>query len=233
MIEEAPGPGLVIVAGGENTRLRPLADTVYKPFVAINGLSLVARHHMRAENAGVSPTIVVTDVRDPMASHLAGESSGRMLHTVIPGSVRDKIVECAARFPTWRPLLVALGDTLARVDLRALAGAPARLGTDSPVAAGRVRSRFGHLDLNGHLVTRFDEKPIGASVVNVGYMALGARALQHLAEIGDLAACLEWLARERELGVSEIVDDFVCVDDLSDLARAHEVLHTHDEQEQP
>lgn len=219
------GPqGLVILAGGENSRLRPLSSTIYKAFLPIHGVSLVARQVMRATMFGIPTIIVVTDEPDVLLLDSLVDTNAESSVDLLtqPGSMAIKILRVAEQFPAWRPMLICLGDTFAKVDLSKLFDAPAEEGVDSALCAVRYRIPYGVIDADAKHVRAFREKPLTQYLANTGYMALGDRALDHLRDKADLASTLEAIAEEGQLTLSEVVEECTMIDDLFDLARAHE-----------
>jgi glucose-1-phosphate cytidylyltransferase len=96
------------------------------------------------------------------------------------------------------------GDGLSDVDIRALIDFHAMQGRTATITAVKPPGRFGALDIDGHRITRFEEKPQGdGSWINGGFFVLEPEAidfidgdetiwertpLERLAQDGQLAA---------------------------------------------
>ena len=96
------------------------------------------------------------------------------------------------------------GDGLSNVDIRAQLAFHRQRGTLATVCAVQPPGRFGALDIDGHRITRFTEKPQGdGSWINGGFFVLSPQVidyitddqttwerepLERLAQEGDLAA---------------------------------------------
>lgn len=233
------GPAtMVVLAGGDNARLEALRGTIYKAFLPVHGMSLVARHVLRAAVFGVERVDVIVDEDDPALLRLAtatgpGRGSGlgpgcgagqpevRVL--VHAGSRVEKVLWWHRR-EGRAPVLVVFGDTLAPVDLDALWRRAHSCGADSAIGLARVRLPFGVVEVSGDSVTSFREKPVSGFLVNTGYMVLGPRALDHLRAGLALPRMLENLAGDGVLSSVTCTGPVVTVDSLEQLAMAHRVL---------
>ncbi len=94
------------------------------------------------------------------------------------------------------------GDGVADVDLAALIAFHRQQQTLATVTAIQPAGRFGALDMDGHKITAFEEKPKGdGSWINGGYFVLSPRVLNYIN--GDQttweAEPLQQLARDGEL----------------------------------
>jgi NDP-sugar pyrophosphorylase family protein len=244
--DPGPMPVLVLLAGGENARMESLRGTIYKGFLPIHGVSLVARHALRAHAFGIPSVDVIVDERDgvlgvlssPEVARGAGGSGGpagsggeapadipvRVL--VNPGSPAQKILWWYDRHgDTAMPVLVALGDTLAAVDYAALTKAARSGEFDSAIGLARVRLPFGEVRLTGDRVSAFVEKPVLTTIVHTGHMALGPGAMALLRSGATLPDMLGRLAeRGKLMGWTGGEEGMIHVDSLESLASAHRLL---------
>jgi len=73
------------------------------------------------------------------------------------------------------------GDAVANIDIRALVDFHRTQGTIATVTAVRPPARFGALEGDGNLVTRFTEKPAGGDAwINGGFFVLSPKALDYI-----------------------------------------------------
>jgi NDP-sugar pyrophosphorylase family protein len=222
---------MVVLAGGENARLEALRGTIYKGFLPVHGISLVARHVLRAAAFGIEAVDVVVDEYDPALSRLAspgcGSRSGcrtpRVRILVHAGSRTEKLLWWH-RSEGETPFLVVFGDTLAPVDLHALWRNATSGAADSAVGLAFARLPFGVVEVDGDRVRAFREKPASDFLVNTGYMVLGPAAVAYLGRCGTLAEALRVLAGEGLLSYQTCAGPVVVVDSIESLAVAHRVL---------
>jgi NDP-sugar pyrophosphorylase family protein len=222
-------PPLAILAGGLNTRMRSLRETVYKGFLPIEEASLVARHLLRATLFGVRDVVVITDEDDALVHRALADPPGGLdgrpgrptvRHEVCPGSLEVKLARAAELHGRPSRLLAVLGDTVAGVDLAALADAVDGRSTDAAMAVAPLRLPYGQvtLDPTGARITCFDEKPLLETVVYTGYLCLGRRPLAGLATT-DLARILADLADTGRLASIMSTTEMWALDTPADLAR--------------
>jgi hypothetical protein len=219
MTSEQPAT-LVVLAGGSNTRLGPLRGTLYKPFLPIHGLSLLARHLARAELAGIGKAIVFVDHYDPLAAMLLEQSHGDSIEVLlrcVPGSMEAKL-EAAATEVAQRPLVVVLGDSYALYDPCELHRRSGVVGTDSVLAVAPYRLPFGVIEADSERVERFSEKPTTSYLVATGQLGLGSLALEQIGTGRPLQDVLADLATRGQLASLELAPEFVTVDSLFDIA---------------
>lgn len=118
------------------------------------------------------------------------------------------------------PFLLTYGDGVSTVDLPALVDFHRAHGRLATVTAVRPPSRFGGLDFDGDLVTRFIEKPqIGEGWINGGFMVLEPAVLDYVQ--GDDSVLesdvLEQLADEGQLAAFRHDGFWQCMDTRREL----------------
>jgi NDP-sugar pyrophosphorylase family protein len=217
---------VVVLAGGENSRLEALSGTIFKPFLPLRRASLVARHLTRCALAGVDNVVVVSDCQDSLASQVVDAAKAavdtRMLVLAAhhSGTPAEKILLGAELVRSKGPLVVVLGDSFARYDPCELVRAATRDGADSAMAVADYRLPFGTVEETGGIATGFTEKPHTGYLVNTGHLALGPTALALLRQRYGLGEALAVLARERRLATVRVASDFVTIDSLEGIAAA-------------
>jgi len=94
------------------------------------------------------------------------------------------------------------GDGLSNVNVTRLVDFHRRNGTIATLTAAQPPGRFGALDVDGTLITSFEEKPRGdGSHINGGFFVLSPRAFDYIDDDDTVweRGPLERLARERQL----------------------------------
>jgi glucose-1-phosphate cytidylyltransferase len=72
------------------------------------------------------------------------------------------------------------GDGLADVNIRALVDFHNSTGTFATLTAAQPLGRYGAIDLEGHSVIRFREKPQGDAFINAGFLVLEPKVLEYI-----------------------------------------------------
>ena len=122
-----------------------------------------------------------------------------------------RYVECDGSF------CLTYGDGVSNVNIRQLIAFHQSHGKVATVTATRPPGRFGEIQTEGHLVTRFNEKPqMSSGFINGGFFVLDGRRIWKY--LGDSAATsferepLQQLAAENELVAFEHNDFFQPMD---------------------
>lgn len=220
---------VVLLAGGFGTRLAELTDTVPKPMVEIGGKPLLW-HIMKIYAAYGHREFMVAlgfkgeIIKDYFLSsqqkssgkiqYLHNEKSGR--NEDIPKDWAIQLVDtglqtgtggrlrCMAELVGNATFFMTYGDGVADVDVRDLLKFHKANGKLATVTAVRPPARFGLLNIDGDLVTKFVEKPsVGEGWINGGFFVLEPGVIDYieseevmferdplaqLAEDGELAA---------------------------------------------
>ncbi|MGD9703651.1 MAG: glucose-1-phosphate cytidylyltransferase [Acidimicrobiia bacterium] len=116
------------------------------------------------------------------------------------------------------PFMLTYGDGVADVDLEALVKFHESHGKLATVTAVHPTARFGQLQLDGELVSRFDEKPqMSEGWINGGYFVLEPGIFDHIPGDVDWAKePLESIATAGQLAAFKHEGFWQCMDTLRD-----------------
>jgi glucose-1-phosphate cytidylyltransferase len=132
----------------------------------------------------------------------------------------------AAEFPDTGTFCFTYGDGLSDVDIGAELAFHRECGTLATVCAVQPPGRFGALDLDGHRITRFMEKPQGdGSWINGGFFVLEPGVMRYIDDddtIWELGP-LEGLARDRQLSAYIHAGFWQPMDTLRDKVKLEEL----------
>ena len=118
------------------------------------------------------------------------------------------------------------GDGLSDIDIAGSIAFHRQRGTLATVCAVQPPGRFGALDMEGGLITRFQEKPLGdGSWINGGFFVLEPGVLGYLHGDGDIweREPMESLARSGQLSAFVHHGFWAPMDTLRDKARLEEL----------
>ena len=217
----------VLFAGGLGTRLSEETAAVPKPLIEIGGKPILW-HILKTYSAhGISDFIVCLGYKGYLIKEFF---ANYFLHTadVTFDCARGTMEVHDARAEPWRVTLVdtgqdtmtggrlkrvrnylgdeefclTYGDGVGDIDIGALVAFHRQHGRLATLTAVQPPGRFGVLDLDGHRVARFQEKPRGdASWINGGFFVLSPKVIDYID--GDATsweeAPLRNLARDGEL----------------------------------
>lgn len=171
---------VLILAGGEGKRLRPITQTIPKPLVPVGGLALLDRSIDTCVSHGVRDIFVsVNYLADKIAEHLEGLSRNNVNVTVLK---EDRPLGTAGPIglvetPLRDPLMVINGDLLHKVDISQMMDHFFSSDTDFLIG-GRLYDLsvpFGVLETDGASVTGITEKPSLSFPVSAGIYVVGEK----------------------------------------------------------
>jgi len=235
----------VILSGGLGTRLSEETQLRPKPMVEIGGLPILW-HIMKIYSAYGHNEFVVAlgykaemiksyflnfyHIRRDLSVHLAdgrldihdGDHEDWLIHLIDTGIP----TQTGGRLQRLRHLLkdetfmMTYGDGVADVDISKVLDFHRRHGRLATMTAVRPPARFGVLEFDGDLVTRFEEKPqIGEGWINGGFFVLEPGVLDYIdgPDTKFEYEPLERLAREGQLVAYRHDGFWQCMDTLRDV----------------
>jgi glucose-1-phosphate cytidylyltransferase len=206
---------VVILCGGQGTRLREETEFRPKPLVEIGGRpilwhimkilghqglkefvlclgykgNLIKEYFLNYEamNNDIEVRLGSSHAMKFLGSHDEQDYSVSLVDTG-PMSGTGTRVKRVSRFLDGPRFMVTYGDGLANVDVGALLAFHEKHRKLATITTTRVPGRFGVVDFgNEGQVTRFREKPTNDGWVSAGYMILEREALKY---IGDDDECM-------------------------------------------
>jgi glucose-1-phosphate cytidylyltransferase len=219
---------VVILAGGQGTRLAEETELRPKPMVEIGGRPILWHIMKHYAACGFTEFVVALgyrgeDIKRFFLDYLAlnGDLTVRVREEQVTRSTTEvddwtvHLVDTGqdtntggrvGRLRSWlgdEPFMLTYGDGVSNVDLRALLDTHQKSGMQATLTAVRPSSRFGGLSFEADGRVRFIEKPqIGEGWVSGGFMVLEPQVLDHIT--GDRTSLeqdvLEELSEQGVLG---------------------------------
>ena len=240
-----PNVKVVILAGGQGSRLAEETEVRPKPMVVIGGRPIlwhIMKHYARygfrefvvalgyrgedikkyfLDYLSISGDLTV-NVGERTVTRLDRESDDWLVHLVDTGldtNTGGRIGRLSDRLSDG-PFMLTYGDGVSDIDLPALLEFHRRCGRLATVSAVRPPSRFGGLLLGPDGEATFTEKPqIGEGWINGGFMVLEPDVLRYIA--GDRtsfeADVLEQLSDEGRLAAYPHSGFWQCMDTMRDV----------------
>jgi NDP-sugar pyrophosphorylase family protein len=221
----------LVLAGGRAERLGEAAGGLPKPLVPVAGRPLAAYMVGRLAAAGVTRVIVgcAAGQEKLFVESLSGlgtevEAIGEAEPLGRGGGLRHA---AASRHETG-PVYALNGDELVDVDLGGLLVQHRSTGAAATITVVPLQSPFGIVELDGHLVSGFQEAPRLPHWVSCGVYVLGEEALERLPERGDHErSTFPELAQERKLHAFPHEGRWLTVNTPKELRQAEEFLAEH------
>lgn len=218
----------VILAGGLGTRLREETEFRPKPMVEIGGRPILWHIMKHLSSYGITEFIVAVGYKgDTIKDYFLNYETRNNDFTVRLGDRNDVTVHGGHDEANWQvtiadtgpdtltggrirrlakyldnePFLVAYGDGVSDVDVKALIAGHRERGLLATVTITQPPSRYGVVHLDGDTVDAFQEKPRLDGWVNIGYFVFEPGALAYLRNNGPLEQePLTALANDGQLG---------------------------------
>jgi glucose-1-phosphate cytidylyltransferase len=197
---------VVILCGGQGTRIREASESLPKPMLPIGGRPILWHIMKGYASHGLTDFVLclgyrgwlikqfflnyramtsdfTVSLRDPSTPsfHRGDDEPDWSVTLADTGeeSMTGYRVHCVRQYVEDNAtLMLTYGDGVANVDIAALAAFHHAHGKIATVTAVRPPSRFGELVTDGHLVTEFNEKPQASSgFINGGFMVLDAKRI--------------------------------------------------------
>jgi glucose-1-phosphate cytidylyltransferase len=234
----------VILAGGRGTRLSEVTESIPKPMVTVGGKPILW-HIMKGYAAhGITEFVIALGhkgevIKDYFVNYRFRRSS--MVVRLDSGAIDVRGGECEAwtvhlldtgehtqtggrvkrvmEYLGPQRLLLTYGDGVADIDITRLLEFHETHGKLATVTAVRPPARFGGMQFDGDLVSRFEEKPqIGEGWINGGYFVFEPAVLDYIDGDQTLLeqAPLERLAQDGELVSYRHESFWQCMDTLRD-----------------
>ena len=179
----APSADVVIMAGGQGQRLRPLTKETPKPMLPVAGRPLLEHLVAHVRDAGLERVRITTHfLEDRIVEHFGnGAEFGVEIDYVRENDPLGTAGSLRLLPETEAPLLVINGDILTRVDFRAMLAFHREHQAAVTVAVREYDFTvpYGVVESDGVVVTGLNEKPVHEFFVNAGMYVLepGTRGL--------------------------------------------------------
>jgi glucose-1-phosphate cytidylyltransferase len=240
-----PHMKVVILAGGQGTRLAEETEVRPKPMVEVGGRPLlwhIMKHYARC---GFDEFVVALgykgdEVKKYFVEYLAlnGDLTVRLAdgttehHRPQPDAWTVHLVDTGQQAGTGgrvgrlasllgqEPFLLTYGDGVSDVDINGVVDFHRTMGRLATITAVRPPSRFGGLVFDDKGAVKFTEKPqIGEGWINGGFMVLEPGVLDYIEgdETNLEADVLERLSAEGQLAAYRHEGFWQCMDTLRDV----------------
>ncbi len=198
---------VIILAGGLGTRLSEETETKPKPMVEIGGKPIIWHLMSVFAKQGLIDFVLALGYKQEVARNWVNTFNNvdkwkiDPLDTGSETQTGGRILKCMAKYPNQR-VIVTYGDGLSNISLKNLIDFHESHNKIATVTAVRPPARFGHLNIEGKMVTRFGEKvQTDEGWINGGFFVLEPRVIDYIKGDLDLfeTGALPKLALEGEL----------------------------------
>jgi len=196
---------VIILAGGLGTRISEETSDKPKPMVEISGKPILWHLMSIFAKQGITEFIVATGYKSEVI-HDWVESVEEpwtisALDTGLDTQTGGRILECM-KFVPGEPVFATYGDGLGNVNLRTLRDFHDHHGKLATITAVRPPARFGVLESENGLVTKFGEKnQADSGWINGGFFILEPAVVNYIHDLSEPfeSAALPRLVEEKQL----------------------------------
>lgn len=225
---------VVILAGGEGVRLRPLTYSIPKPLIPVGEKPILEEIISRLRDFGFDDIILTVGYRAELIETYFQDGSAfgvsiRYVREVKPLGTAGALSLVRRAMAPMEPLLVMNGDVLTRLNFGAIRHWHQEGGYDMTVAVRVYETRlpYGIIQTEGARVTGIIEKPTAQHDVNAGIYVLAPSALEMVPEstffdMPDLATRL--ISEGRSVGAYRFEEAWLAVDRIDQLEEANRLI---------
>lgn len=196
---------VIILAGGLGTRISEETSDKPKPMVEISGKPILWHLMSIFAKQGINDFIVATGYKSEVIHDwieaVKEPWSIKALDTGLNTQTGGRILECMKSVPGER-VLATYGDGLGNVNLRSLLDFHNHQEKKATVTAVRPPARFGVLESQNGIVTRFGEKnQADSGWINGGFFVLEPEVATYIHELSEPfeSGAIPRLVSEKEL----------------------------------
>jgi glucose-1-phosphate cytidylyltransferase len=195
----------IILAGGLGTRISEETADKPKPMVEIAGKPMLWHIMSIFAKQGITEFLIATGYKGNVINDWVGTvTEPWRIHAIDTGldtQTGGRISECMRTIPGER-VFATYGDGLGNVNLKSLVDFHEHQGKLATVTAVRPPARFGVLESENGLVTKFGEKnQADSGWINGGFFALEPKVSNYIHELSEPfeTGALPRLVSERQL----------------------------------
>ena len=195
----------IILAGGLGTRISEETADKPKPMVEIAGKPMLWHIMSIFAKQGITEFLIATGYKGNVISDWVGTVSEpwdiRTIDTGLNTQTGGRIAECMKTLPDER-VFATYGDGLGNINLRSLVDFHEHQGKLATVTAVRPPARFGVLESENGVVTRFGEKnQADSGWINGGFFLLEPQVQTYVHALSEPfeSGALPRLVVERQL----------------------------------
>jgi glucose-1-phosphate cytidylyltransferase len=196
---------VILLAGGLGTRISEETSDKPKPMVKISGKPILWHLMSIFAEQGITEFIVAagykSEVIHEWAKTIKEPWSIQSLDTGLDTQTGGRILECMKSVPGER-VLATYGDGLGNVNIKSLLDFHEHQGKKATVTAVRPPARFGVLESQNGLVTRFGEKnQADSGWINGGFFVLEPDIANYIHSLSEPfeSGALPRLVEEKQL----------------------------------
>lgn len=222
-----PPSACVILCGGRGERLRPLTEATPKPLVLLEGRPILSYLMEHLQKFRFEKVVAAAGFQAGKIRSFFQDNFQEMAVEVVDSGEADILQRVlACRRHISGDFLVLYGDTLADVNFTALQAFHRGHGAPASMCVWPLTCPFGVVDVDTQgVVTRFREKPLLESWINIGNFYFQHENLERMAQCSTFVEFLQTLSANGCLRAFQHQGSHITINTLLDLEQARNEIH--------
>lgn len=222
-------PQVIILCGGQGTRLREHTQTIPKALVEIGGRPILWHIMKLYRHYGFDEFLLCLGykgelIREYVEAH-PGDWTVNCIDTGADTQTGGRVLRCLPHVK-GDTVFVTYGDGLADIDLRRLLAFHRSHGLAATITCVNPESPFGIVEIDGNeRVIQYKEKPKMDHWISGGFFVFDRRAFGYLQGDGDILerCAFESMVADGQVGGYRLRSFWTCMDTYKDTQRLNEL----------
>ena len=216
---------ILLLCGGEGTRLHPLTKKIPKPLVKIKNKTIIDHIIAHLYKYNLNEFLICSGYKSAMIKkHFYNMKS---INTEIINSGRvdilQRIKDCKKMLDN--EFMVCYGDTIADVNINKLYEFHKSHSGIATICSYQLKQNFGLIKKNNEdLVTSFEEKPKYPGSINIGYFIFNNEVFKHIQSANKWLDFIHILIEEKQLYSFQHEGIHITINTLNELALAEKSI---------
>ena len=216
---------ILLLCGGEGTRLYPLTKKIPKPLVKIKNKTIVDHIIAHLCKYNLNEYLICSGYKSAMVEEHFNNIKSIKTEIVNSGSVDilQRIKDCRKMLDN--EFMVCYGDTIADVNINKLYQFHKSHPGIATICSYQLNQNFGLIkENNENLVTSFKEKPQYPGSINIGYFIFNNKVFENIQFANNWLDLIHILIAEKQLYSFQHKGIHITINTLNELALAEKSI---------
>ena len=216
---------ILLLCGGEGTRLYPLTKKIPKPLVKIKNKTIIDHIIAHLCKYNLNEYLICSGYKSAMIEEHFYNIKSIKTEIVNSGKVDilQRIKDCRKMLDN--EFMVCYGDTIADVNINKLYEFHKSHSGIATICSYQLKQNFGLIKKNNeNLVTSFEEKPQYPGSINIGYFIFNNEVFKHIQSANNWLDLIHILIEEKQLYSFQHEGIHITINTLNELALAEKSI---------
>ncbi len=221
---------VVILAGGQGTRISEYSKTIPKPMIEVNGKPIIVRIMSHFAKAGFKNFYVALGYKGAMIKKYFKKNNKDWNIKLIDTGIKTMTGGRLKRLKKYldkQTFMMTYGDGLSDIDIKRLVKFHKKNNKTVTLTAVRPPARFGHLKIKGNSVKYFKEKfSLDEGWINGGFFVINPNFFRYIKNDQTFLERepLENLTKKKQLSAFKHRGFWHCMDTVRDKKNLDQIL---------